>query len=43
MLWISENGYRPAGPGREIYLVSPESAQNPADYQTEVALPIADL
>jgi len=40
MLWISEKGYRPAGAGREIYLVGPEQARDPADYRTEVVCPI---
>jgi effector-binding domain-containing protein len=40
MLWISEKGYRPAGAGREIYLVGPEQAQDPADYRTEIVCPV---
>ncbi len=36
--WASANGHRPAGPPREVYL---NEAQNPADYLTEVILPIA--
>ena len=40
MLWINENGYRPAGPCREVYLVGPQMVDNPADYRTEVIFPI---
>lgn len=40
MLWVSENGYRPGGPCREIYLVGPEQADDPDRYRTEIVCPI---
>jgi effector-binding domain-containing protein len=40
MMWIDEKGYRPAGPGREVYLVGPGQANDPADYRTEVMCPV---
>lgn len=39
--WTSKNGRRPAGPPREVYLNSPDEVSSPADYLTEVILPIA--
>ncbi|MBU4194236.1 MAG: MerR family transcriptional regulator [Actinobacteria bacterium] len=43
MLWISEQGYRPSKPCREIYLVGPEQSDDPADYRTEVQCPIVEI
>ncbi|PKQ28770.1 MAG: hypothetical protein CVT63_00940 [Candidatus Anoxymicrobium japonicum] len=40
MKWMAENGYRPSGPSREVYIVGAGQA-NPADYITEVLFPIA--
>lgn len=39
--WAARNGYRPAGNPREVYLNSPSNAASPADYLTELILPIA--
>ena len=39
--WAGRNGHRPAGPPREVYLNSPDEVSGPADYLTEVILPIA--
>lgn len=38
--WIREHGYRVAGPLVEVYLVHPGSGVPPAEYQTEVHVPI---
>ena len=40
MEWIEENGYRIAGPTREIYLRGPESGDDPSTYVTEVQFPV---
>lgn len=40
MQWVSENGYRPAGPCREVYLVGPRQAEDPDRYRTEIVCPI---
>ncbi|MGF1471398.1 MAG: MerR family transcriptional regulator [Rubrobacteraceae bacterium] len=37
--WISENGYRVAGPNRELYLRSGNERDNP-DYVTEIQFPV---
>ncbi|MFH1149155.1 MAG: MerR family transcriptional regulator [Actinomycetota bacterium] len=39
MTWMKENGYEPAGPAREVYLVGPDKVQDPAEYRTEVLIP----
>jgi effector-binding domain-containing protein len=39
--WVEANGYRICGPDREIYLVGPESARNPAGYVTELQVPVS--
>ncbi len=39
--WAATNQHRPAGPPRETYLNGPDEATTPADYLTEVILPIA--
>lgn len=41
MTWISENGYRPSGPPREVYLMDPTQLEDPADNRTEIVFPIA--
>ena len=38
--WVKSNGYYPAGPAREIYLVGPEKQPDPAKYQTQLLLPV---
>lgn len=43
MLWISEQGYRPSVPCREVYLVGPEQSDDPAEYRTEVQCPIVEV
>jgi len=40
MSWVEANGYRMAGPVREVYLRGPESG-DPSGYVTEIQLPIA--
>jgi effector-binding domain-containing protein len=40
MAWIEASGYNVAGPNREIYLTGPGDADDPADYVTEVQLPV---
>ncbi len=42
MLWISDQGYHPSVPCREVYLVGPEQADDPAEYRTEVQCPIVE-
>ena len=37
--WIEENGYRVAGPNREIYLRGGNEQGNP-DYVTEIQFPV---
>jgi DNA-binding transcriptional MerR regulator len=40
MAWIGENGYRPSGPCREVYLRGPESGSDASTYLTEIVLPV---
>lgn len=40
MAWISENGYRPSGPCRELYLTDPNAVKDPADNRTEILFPV---
>jgi effector-binding domain-containing protein len=40
MAWVEANGYRPAGPVREVYLRGPESGGDPSTYVTEIQLPV---
>lgn len=40
MTWITENGYRPKSPCREVYLVGPDQAGDPSEYRTEVICPV---
>lgn len=39
MAWLEPNGYRVAGPVREVYLRGPGDSQNPAEYVTEIQVP----
>ena len=39
--WALRSDRPPAGPPREVYLNSPDEVEGPADYLTEVVLPIA--
>ncbi|NPV71216.1 MAG: GyrI-like domain-containing protein [Firmicutes bacterium] len=38
--WMEEQGLKTAGPSREIYLVGPQSSKEPAEYVTEIQIPI---
>ncbi len=38
--WVQSNGYYPAGPAREIYLVGPEQQPDPTKYQTQLLWPV---
>jgi effector-binding domain-containing protein len=40
LTWMEEHGHGPAGPPRELYLVSPGDTDDPAEYRTEIAWPI---
>ena len=40
--WVEANGYVPAGPLMEIYLVHPGSGVTPGEYQTEVHIPVVE-
>jgi len=40
MAWIESNGYRIAGPNREIYLRGPTDNLSPESYVTEIQFPI---
>jgi effector-binding domain-containing protein len=41
MSWFGKNGYQPAGPNREVYLVGPGQNTDPTAYVAELQLPIA--
>lgn len=38
--WMTENGFVPAGPPRELYYSDPATTQ-PSEYMTEIQMPIA--
>ena len=38
--WVADHGYASAGPHRERYLNGPDATSSPADYQTEIDLPV---
>ena len=38
--WVEANGYRIAGPVREVYVQGPESGRDPSIYVTEIQLPV---
>lgn len=40
MRWIEANAYEICGPPSELYLRGPESTQNPAEYVTEIQIPV---
>ena len=40
MTWMQKNGYQADGPDREVYLTSPFDSKDPAQYVTEIQLPI---
>jgi effector-binding domain-containing protein len=42
MTWMSENGYRAAGPPREVYLTDPNSVKDPSENRTEVVFPVEE-
>jgi len=39
MAWLEPNGYRIAGPVREVYLRSPADCSDPNQYVTEIQVP----
>jgi effector-binding domain-containing protein len=41
MGWVEANGYRLAGPPREVYLRGPNETDDPNEYLTEVQFPIS--
>jgi effector-binding domain-containing protein len=41
--WIAKEGFEPAGPVQERYLNGPGDAALPADYRTEIEIPIVPL
>ncbi|MFI7115362.1 GyrI-like domain-containing protein [Amycolatopsis sp. NPDC049868] len=38
--WVREHGRTPAGPPRELYLNGPDTVTDPADYLTDVIVPL---
>ncbi len=38
--WVAEHGHDVAGPPREVYLTDPSETPDPADFLTEVQIPI---
>lgn len=38
--WLTKNGYEPAGPNREVYLVGPGQGKQPLKYLTKIQLPV---
>ena len=40
MAWLEPNGYKIAGPVREVYLHSPGDTQDPSEYVTEIQVPV---
>ena len=41
MAWMAPNGYQPAGMVREVHLRSPSDVTDPAEYVTEIQLPVS--
>ncbi len=41
--WFKDQGYRQAGPSREVYLVGMEDAKDPSDLRTEIIYPVEPL
>lgn len=39
--WIAEHGYERRGPGYELYAVDFAEADDPAEFVTEIVVPIA--
>ena len=39
--WAAAHGYRPLGPPREVYLNGPDEVASPADYITQIVVPVA--
>ena len=39
--WIDDHGFRPDGPVRERYLNGPGEATDPADFRTDIEMPVA--
>jgi len=40
MEWMAENGYKMAGPSREVYVVGVGQVEDPAEYITEILFPV---
>lgn len=40
LTWATEHGHKPAGRTREVYLNGPDEAASPAEYMTELILPL---
>jgi effector-binding domain-containing protein len=40
MTWIEANGYRVCGPNREVYIKGPGLLTKPANYVTELQVPV---
>lgn len=40
LTWVTDHGYEPAGRPREVYLNGPGEAASPADYMTQLIVPI---
>jgi effector-binding domain-containing protein len=38
--WIAEHGYEPAGPHREVYLITPDEVRDPCQHVTEIYVPV---
>jgi predicted transcriptional regulator YdeE len=38
--WVESNGYRASRPNRDVYLYPPQQDRSPADYVTEVQIPV---
>jgi effector-binding domain-containing protein len=38
--WMKKSEYRPAGPGREVYILGPPQESEPAKFQTELLWPV---
>jgi effector-binding domain-containing protein len=38
--WIQKSHYKPAGPGREVFLVGPPQESDPAKFRTELLWPV---
>ena len=39
-IWLTEQGYRPSGPPREVFLVGPQLGKDPSEYRSEILYPV---